>query len=81
MYADDNQDEIVYSCVGSSIQNGGSDKYSWNGNFKKYQTVNNFDWINNYTVEQRKEIIMEGTLWPYMESIDIYCCQSNKYKQ
>ena len=36
--------------------------------------------LGNSTVEEKKEYIMQGLLWPYVKEIDVYRCPSDKRK-
>jgi len=36
--------------------------------------------MGNSTVEEKKEYIMQGLLWPYVQEIDVYRCPSDKRK-
>ena len=82
MYADDNQDRLVFaSTSGSAGRAGGSvpidtlnpgdpNNYAWTGAHMDFQGVNRANWDPSYDLTLRP-------LWPYNKSLGIYKCPSD----
>ncbi len=62
MYADDNDDKLV---------NGDTGEYSIHQNETPWVLK---DWSSGMTVEQKRDAILNGALWPYVKNLKLYKC-------
>jgi prepilin-type N-terminal cleavage/methylation domain-containing protein/prepilin-type processing-associated H-X9-DG protein len=69
MYADDNDDKIICGDTG---------EYSWHQNETPWVLK---DWEANTTLQQKKNAILKGALYPYCKDIRLYRCPTVRIQE
>jgi hypothetical protein len=62
MYADDNDDNLI---------NGDTGEYGIHPDETPWVLA---DWRSGMTVEQKRDAILNGAMWPYVKTLKIYKC-------
>jgi prepilin-type N-terminal cleavage/methylation domain-containing protein/prepilin-type processing-associated H-X9-DG protein len=69
MYADDNDDKLV---------SGDTGEYSWHQNETSWVLK---DWAANTTLQQKRDAILKGALYPYCKDIRLYRCPTVRIQE